>query len=214
MEYATAQIARVGMTDQGEIYVSGATDGLIVKIGLNLIGELGLFDEMRPGFTWERDSELMAELVVFGLEGMNYHASSYSQESLLRRHIHWLCEPGGMSGTEEDRYTVELVPIVVQEVGGLSRDRWDAIVAAENRLYSDSHGAHAFTSVHYFEDIGTTTLVSSLWNHAEMHVDNDHDLDEYSSTDPRRGKIIQVRTAKRVADALAVLAFGSDMLLR
>lgn len=81
-------------------------------------------------------------------------------------------------------------------------EQWEALEAAERPIYDGQHGVHAYTSVMPREEGG---IAVAMWAHAEEQVDLAGDFDEW---DTRKDE----ETARRVAAALATLAFGTDFL--
>lgn len=80
----------------------------------------------------------------------------------------------------------------------LTPTQWIALAEAEQNLgLYDGHGTHPYTDVN---DIDGSELAATLWQYAEMNVEQDVDT---------RDEVI-VATAQRVAIALATLAFGPD----
>lgn len=100
----------------------------------------------------------------------------------------------------------ETVHISVRKpvVQPLSYERWNALAVAEQRLYKDEHGCNAYTDVMPREE--SNPMLNAMWSYAETGADSTCDND-----DPHQ---IRRETARRVAAAIAVLAFGKEFLLK
>jgi hypothetical protein len=94
--------------------------------------------------------------------------------------------------------------IKYQEAKPLGYFEWQALEKAERHFYmgADSSGFHAWTDVVPNEG---NELLNCLWEQATFGVEGHEDL---------VGQFKTAEVARRVAAALAVLAFGKEMLLR
>jgi hypothetical protein len=103
-----------------------------------------------------------------------------------------------------DRITLEFKPEHLRkQAAPLRSEQWRALESAERRIYSGDRGCHGWTDV--MSNDGDEFL-NSLWSHAADYVQNE-DFDG-------NGELWQLhQTAKRVAQSLAVMAFGSEILL-
>ncbi len=90
----------------------------------------------------------------------------------------------------------------------LSEENWAALEAAEAPLYPPHSGSFALTDVFNREE---AEIAFALWMHAQASADAaiESDLD-YDT--PEFEAALQAETARRVADALAVLAFGREFI--
>ncbi len=84
----------------------------------------------------------------------------------------------------------------------LNAEQWELLEAAERPLYHGQHGTHGYTSV-IPRDEGH--LAATLWEHAHEQVEAATDFDEWDTRPDEE-------TSRRVAAAIAVLAFGTDFL--
>lgn len=103
-----------------------------------------------------------------------------------------------------------------QEQRILTEVEWTLLGAAERRVYTPGGaGTNGWTDVNIRED---SQLLAECWDHAQQYVENDLENDDALSSAhaPRgaRDSIIQHRTASRVAQAMALLAFGADILIK
>ena len=93
----------------------------------------------------------------------------------------------------------------------ITYEQWMLIARCESALYRGEQGAHAFTSVWAPDDPFAQAMLSELWSHTYPQA-------ESSLEDAAEGTVgymhIQNETARRIAAALAVLAFGKEFLLK
>jgi hypothetical protein len=101
-----------------------------------------------------------------------------------------------------DQITLEFKPSTLRkQPAPLKSEQWRALEAAERRLYRNDPGCHGWTDV--MSNDGDEFL-NMVWGHAADYVNNEF-LDSEST------RLHQ--TARRVAQALAVLAFGAEILI-
>lgn len=86
----------------------------------------------------------------------------------------------------------------------LGISQWDALEKAEKPLYEKHEGVHAFTDVNVNEG---HELLHFMWEHAEIQVQAQYPEWPFSAITEEE---IEAEVAKRVANALAVLAFGIE----
>lgn len=93
----------------------------------------------------------------------------------------------------------------------ITLDQWHLIARCEASLYRGENGAHAFTSVWHADDPFAQAMLSELWSHTYPQA-------ESSLEDQVEGHVgyahIENETARRIAAALAVMAFGKEFLLK
>jgi hypothetical protein len=105
-----------------------------------------------------------------------------------------------------DQITLEFKPETLRKPAApLRSDYWRALEAAEQRIHFRNAGANGWTDV--MPNDGDEFL-NAMWVQAQEYVENEWEYDR-----PAPEKAIIGRTASRVAQALAVLAFGADVLL-
>lgn len=89
----------------------------------------------------------------------------------------------------------------------LSQPAWDALVKAEHKLYAGEFGVHAYTEVNPNDGSEMLNVMwDNAWSSVEMQMANDGDL--------ALAGIQYGRTARHVAAALAVIAFGPEFLIK
>lgn len=88
----------------------------------------------------------------------------------------------------------------------LSPENWKAFVEAEMAIYTGDPYAHGWTDVN-----GNTgdEMLNELWAQAENAVGA-----SYEGNLPVPAAYLRAQSAKRVAQALAVISFGPEMLLK
>lgn len=103
-----------------------------------------------------------------------------------------------------DEITLQF-PKIVKHPFPLKPAQWAALERAERRLYRDDPGCHGWTDVN--ENDGSD-LINQLWEQAGYGVEA---IINEGSDNP---DVLMARTAARVAQALAVVSFGSEFLLK
>lgn len=103
-----------------------------------------------------------------------------------------------------DMVTFDLRPLFEQASALLTLSQWAALEKAEEPLFKNEYGAHAYTSVIRREE---AYLAKQAWDHCERHLDDELD-------GKTRGDAYNAVIARRVARVLGVAAFGEDWLLR
>ena len=89
----------------------------------------------------------------------------------------------------------------------ISKTQWDALAAAERKLYSDDPGCHGYTDVNVREE--PHPVLAQVWGHVEDNLASTHTEWEIANPDYRLRLV-----ASRVARTMAVMAFGPEFLLR
>lgn len=80
----------------------------------------------------------------------------------------------------------------------LTYEQWSALGDVEAKMYAGEYGAHAYTSVN---DGPADPLLAAMWANAEMQAEGTGDYDALELVE---------EAARRVAAALAILAFGAE----
>jgi|SRR5215471_10585654 len=91
-------------------------------------------------------------------------------------------------------------------VAPLPRDDWDALAKAEAEIHHANYGANGWTDV--MQNDGDEYL-NRIWSECSMYVENEH-----YGPESLPAHVLRARTAKRVAQALALIAFGPEILLK
>lgn len=91
------------------------------------------------------------------------------------------------------------------KVQHLSESQWAALEKAERPYYTNGGGGHAYTDVLCRQD--DDGWIYSIWWQCQAGVESDGDIGL-----PDRA--LEARVAKRVAQALAVMSFGPEFLIR
>lgn len=95
----------------------------------------------------------------------------------------------------------------------LNHLKWNALNVAERKLYGINDGCNAYTDV---VPHGPDAYLCGIWEQCEMSVDGEYDA--MSETGTRFSdlpyRVQHARVAHRVAQALAVIAFGPEILLK
>lgn len=86
-------------------------------------------------------------------------------------------------------------------------EMWEAVEKAEQRLYRDDMGCHGYTDVMHYDH--NDTYLGEIWANCQLSVENTDP--NYSTYSAHAEKVV---VAKRVAAALAVIAFGPEFLLK
>lgn len=94
----------------------------------------------------------------------------------------------------------------------LTEQEWAALERAEQNFYRGT-GAPTlgWTDVNMREDSGG--MLADMWSHTRSYVANEVD-DESFKTDEQRENAILHRTARRMCQTIAIMAFGADVLLK
>jgi len=85
---------------------------------------------------------------------------------------------------------------------------WDALNKAEARIYRSNPGMNGVTDVRPNEG---DEMLNEIWDNARLYVENEMDLESVRAES--REIIIVNRTATRVAQAYAIMAFGAEILI-
>lgn len=99
----------------------------------------------------------------------------------------------------------ELVPVKVPPVKHLSVSQWAALEKAERPFYTGGGGGHAYTDVMGRED--DDGFAYAIWWQCQSGVEMELDTGTPDH-------VLEARTAKRVAQVLAMMTFGPEILFR
>lgn len=109
-----------------------------------------------------------------------------------------------------DQITLEFKESTLRKPAHIMRtDRWNAIAAAERRIYHMDPNSHGWTDVMMNDG---DEFLNAIWEQAESYVRNEIDLEKGLSDSVKESTILH-RTASRVAQAIAILTFGPDILI-
>jgi hypothetical protein len=88
----------------------------------------------------------------------------------------------------------------------ISPEMWEKLERAERDLYRGEVGANSYTGVMCYDEFDD--FLGQLWSQAQIAVENHPDWSEASANSQMNA------TARRVAQALAVISFGPEFLLK
>src|SRR5262245_59917241 len=98
----------VKLNSEGDIQFWSQGNKRVIVVPACITVGMGLFDETRPGFSYERDGEITALVCEAAIMAEGYQIEIWdSQRSLFRKAIRTICEPGGPF---PEWPTVKLIP--------------------------------------------------------------------------------------------------------
>lgn len=111
-----------------------------------------------------------------------------------------------------DQITLEFKPETLRKPAApLRSDQWDALEKAERRVYHGDPGCHGWTDAMCNDG---DEFLNSLWSHAADYSANQADCEQsWDGKEVQRERYIMHMTARRVAQSLAVMAFGAEILI-
>jgi len=108
-----------------------------------------------------------------------------------------------------DQIVLEFKPEHLRKQPAPLRPRqWDALKKAEKRIYHTDPGCHGWTDVMPNEG---DELLNKIWEQVSMYIENDLHTDSVREED--REAYVLHKTASRVAQTIAVMTFGPEVLI-